>query len=501
MKRNALPDSLCAQVSAVIADTMGLHFPQERWADLQRGLAGAAKEWGFDDIADGARWLLSASLGHPQLEVLAAHLTIGETYFFRDPKMFESLAARVLPGIIDSRRGRNQTLRFWSAGCCTGEEAYSLAILLHQILPDLVDWKVTILGTDINPRFLEKAVAGSYGEWSFRGVRTGLKEVYFTPGGSGRYDVKPEIKEMVRYGSLNLAEEVYPSLATGTNAMDLILCRNVLMYFTAEQVRKVIGNLHQALRDGGWLVASPTESSRELFHQFAPVYFPGVILQQKNELKDRAVRGAPPMFGGDGGRAEKVAGTKPLGETPEAPPRFTDRPRDSATKAREAEPHALAATCYTEGRFADVVHLLLPLANGRAAEPKVYSLLARALANQGHLADALTWCDRWLAAAKLDSAGHYLRAVVLLEQGNREEARRSLQRAIYLHPDFELAHFALGNLARGNNRQVEADRHFRNALQLLARRPAEEPLPEADDLTVGRLTATLTALTSRANAR
>ena len=136
-------------------------------------------------------------------------------------------------------------------------------------------------------------------------------------------------------------------------------------------------------------------------------------------------------------------------------------------------------------------------------EPELpeFSTSARALANQGKLAEALTWCDRWIAAEKLNAAGHYLRAVVLLEQGNPEQARRSLQRAIYLHPDFVLAHFSLGNLARRSGRNGEADKHFANALHLLARLQPDTPLPESDGLTAARLTETITALTSLEHAQ
>jgi chemotaxis protein methyltransferase CheR len=130
-----------------------------------------------------------------------------------------------------------------------------------------------------------------------------------------------------------------------------------------------------------------------------------------------------------------------------------------------------------------------------------FSTLARSLANQGKLAEALTWCDRWIAAEKLNAAGHYLRAVVLLEQGDPEQARRSLQRAIYLHPEFVLAHFALGNLARSGGRNGEADKHFANALHLLARLQPDAPLLESDGLTVDRLIEMITALTSLEPAR
>jgi chemotaxis protein methyltransferase CheR len=507
MRPSALPDSHCSQLSEFIANAMGLNFPRERWCDLRRGLAGAADEFGFDDVAACADWLMSAPLAKTQLQVLAAHLTIGETYFFRDFKTFEALATSALPGLIHSRRGREQRLRIWSAGCCTGEEAYSLAILLRQILPDLADWRVTILATDINARSLRKAAAGSYGEWSFRDAPMGFKERYFNRSGDGSYVVMPEIKEMVTFAHLNLAEDVYPSLATGSNAMDLILCRNVLMYFTPAQTGKVIGKLHHALIEGGWLAVSPSEASQAFFPQFVTLNFPGVILYQKSDAGVCSRQTVPPApFG------EAAEFFTPVFEVPRpwAPPESTFRPPEPTLVPPQEQPapvetrltpYAVARLLYAQGLYGEAVDTLLASGAGTPAEPTAFSLLAHALANQGRLADALAWCDRWITADKLDSAGHYLRAVVLIEHGEPEQARLSLQRAVYLHPNFVLAHFVLGNLARSNGKPGEADKHFDNALQLLARHQAGDLLPEADGLTAGRLTETITALTALENAR
>ena len=200
-----------SQLSEFLASTMGLHFPPERWPDLRRGITEAAMEFGFDNVVACADWLLSAPLTKTQIEVLASHLTIGETYFFRETKTLDVLANRRFPELIRLRRGGEQRLRLWSAACCSGEEAYSLAILLRQVLPDIADWQVTILATDINPRFLQKAVAGAYGEWSFRGTPAGFKERYFNRSEDGRFVVAPEIRQMVAFEYLNLVEDVYPA--------------------------------------------------------------------------------------------------------------------------------------------------------------------------------------------------------------------------------------------------------------------------------------------------
>ncbi len=247
MKPGPVSVARWSQLSEFIAEKMALHFPRERWEDLQRGLASAAQEFGHADAAECIDWLLAAPSTQAQLQVLASHLTIGESYFLRDRPTLEALTGHIVPELIRARRGREQRLRIWSAACCTGEEPYSLAILLHEALPELHDWQVTITATDINPRFLHKAAAGIYGEWSFRDAPPWLKQRYFTPTADGRYAIAPRIKKLVNFAYLNLAQDVYPSLATDTNAMDVIFCRNVLMYFTPAQIRTVIGHLHPLL--------------------------------------------------------------------------------------------------------------------------------------------------------------------------------------------------------------------------------------------------------------
>lgn len=474
-------DARWARWSTFIGRHLGLHFPPERLTDLQRGLAAAAKEFGFADLSECADRLLSAPPTKAQLQVLASHLTVGETYFFRDRALFDVLASRVLPDLIRERRGREQRLRLWSAACCTGEEAYSLAILVHQLLPDLADWRVTILATDINPRFLRKAAAGAYGEWSFRDAPTGLRERYFSHAGGGPHTILPEIRRLVTFGYLNLAEGVYPSLATDTNAMDLILCRNVLMYFGPAQVRKAIDGLHHALVDGGRLVVSPSEASQALFPQFTTQNFPGAILYQKS-----AMCPAPVL--------ERVwVPEPPIMASPPAPP-LARPPADPAQAKASPTPYALASSLYQQGRYGEAADTLTAWAAARTPGSDVCALLARALANQGKLAEAVAWCDRWIAADKLDAAGHYVRAAVLLEQGEHDAARRSLQRVLYLDPDFALAEFALGNLAHSSGQPDEARRHFGAALRLLARQQPDRILLEADGLTAGRLSETITAL-------
>jgi len=495
-------DALLERVSAFVAETMGLHFPRERLRDLQRGLVSASEELGFQDPAACADWLLSRPPTRKQLQVLAGHLTVGETYFLRDRATLDVFADRLLPDLIRARRGGAQRLRIWSAACCSGEEAYSLAILVREALLDTTGWHITILATDINAGFLRKAIAGTYREWSFRGTPPGFKQRYFKRTVDGRYAILPEIRRMVTFEHLNLVEDVYPSLATDSNAMDVIFCRNALMYFSPAQARKVIGNLHHALIEGGWLAVSPSEASQALFTQFATRNFPAAILYQKS--------GTRPRVGDTGAAAGQPTSSVyppavsgfPAGAPAAHPPSTIMAPRPgSATLAMQPSApvrppsYKMAASLYERGLYGEAADLLPELLEQHAPRMETYSLLARALANQGRLTEALTWCDRWIAADKVDASGHYVRGVVLLEQGVQDAARRALQRALYLEPEFVLAHFALGSLARSRGRDEEARKHFANARHLLEGLQPHDILPESDGLTAGRLTETITALT------
>ncbi|TAN09622.1 MAG: chemotaxis protein CheR [Chitinophagaceae bacterium] len=477
-----VPAATWSKLSAHIAQTMGLHFPPQRWEELKRGLAGAARDSGFEDAAKYVDWTLSVPPSTEQIQVLASHLTIGETYFFRDQKTLDALVQTILPELIRSRRGHDQRLRVWSSACSSGEEPYTLAILLHQLLPDLRDWQVSIMATDINPHFLRKATAGSYGEWSFRNAPTWLKQRYFKRTPEGRYAIIPEIRKLVTFAHLNLVENDYLLPTININAMDIIFCRNVLMYFTPSQVDRVIGRLSRALVEGGWLAVGPSETSKALFPRFVSVNFPDAILFRKgNAPVPGAIKELSPRTGSAAPAAHREAETL-----------------QPALAKTQAAPDVLATALrlYQQRHYAEVADTLLATCGDRQTAPAVLSLLTRALANQGRLADALTWCERWIAADKVAPAAHYLHAMVVLEQGDAQRARASLQRTVYLDHDFVLAHFALGNLARRCGKSAEAARHFSNAQHLLRACRADDPLPEADGLTAGRLAETLASLTN-----
>ncbi len=473
-------------LSEFLAQRMGLYFPPERDCDLLRGIKTAAREFGFQDTGACIEWLLSAPLDRNKIKTLACHLTVGETYFFRDPQVFEALKMHILPTLIQSRRQCGKILRFWCAGCATGEEAYSLAILVQRMIPDFRQWQITILGTDINPQALAKAEAGIYGEWSFRNAPNWLKNDYFHQTSKGRYEIISPVREMVTFAYLNLMEEDYPSLTRNTSAMDVIFCRNVLMYFKPVHAAQIVRRHCLSLVNGGWLVISPTEASRIMAEAMEMVNFPGAILYRKNtsgtapsrkepfppwpELLEQAVLERAATVKQPARRAEPAAVGKKTSPSPIEPADYNR-----------------AFSLYKQGRYREATMQALKLLSSRQYKVKAISLLARIHANQGDLAGAREWCVQAIDADRLNPVGHYLMAIVLLEQGQIDGSVQELKRTLYLDPDYVLAYFTLGNLYWQQGRYKEAGKHFENALLLLNARPPEEPLTEAEDMTAGRL--------------
>jgi len=486
---------LLPQFSKFLSLQIGLFFPKERWPDLVRGMEAATSEFGFQDTAMCMQWLLTAPLTQNQIETLAEHLTIGETYFFREEAVFNALRTHILPKLIESRRSNGKHLRIWSAGCSTGEEAYSLAILVQQMIPDFQQWNISILGTDINPHALKKASSGIYSDWSFRTAPSFLlRDKYFRSVHVGRYEITPQIKNMVTFSYLNLAEDTYPSLSNYTGAMDIIFCRNLLMYFEPDLAAKVVGKHYQALVEGGWLIVSPSEISQASFMQFSTRHFPNVILHQKisgnlvSETKTAPQSLADILPENIGLSADPMARSdmdSPSNTSlPETDVPFLMVSGKNADKKLDCEQ---AFLLYSKGSYEKAAQAITALLAIQPNNIEAMTLMVRMLANQGNLALASQWYEQLIATDNLHAVGHYLMATVFLELRQIDNAMRLLKLTLYLDQDFVLAHFALGNLCRQQGLGKEAGKHFNNALLLLGQYSRDEVIPESDGVAAGQL--------------
>jgi chemotaxis protein methyltransferase CheR len=478
-------EDLLLEFSGRLAEQTGLHFPGERIDDLKRGLSRAARQSGFADTESYLWWLLAGPLTRDQIGVLALHLTVGETYFFRDKPCFDFLEEVVLPELIRSRQ-ETRVIRIWCAGCSSGEEAYSIAMLLDRLLPDSDDWTILILATDINPSMLARARDGIYGEWSFRDVPVTIRTSNFSEASKKKWKINERIKHLVTFAYHNLVEDPFPPVVSGTNTMDLILCRNVLMYLSRQGAQTIVSKFSPALTEGGWLVFSPVETSFAADTGLVPVHFQRQTFFRKG---GEAVLLPPPEV-----RATATRGTAlllplcPIAEVPgnaatRSMPGETTGPTISPAPAAEADPSHLTGT----GVCTEAAAVHPGLIRKEPGPDCDIAHLARTYANRGDFDRALFWCKQGIASDPLNPTLHYLHAIIQEELGNVQGGLEALRRTLYLDPDFILAHIALGSSARKNGREREAIRHFANARMLLQKLRDDDPVPESGGLTAGHL--------------
>lgn len=421
----------------------GLHFPPERWTDLERHLRLVAAELGVS-AEDCASTLQKPSLATPVAARWVQELTVGETYFLRDPDFFERLAQAVMIPLIAQRRARQQFhLRLWSAGCCTGEEAYTLAILVRSLLPDAEAWQIRILASDLNSAFLAKARRGSYGKWSFRQVDGRWQARHFERESDGCWRIRQEYRDDVVFLEHNLVETHYPDPGIGLADCDVILCRNVLMYFSPAQAVAALARLRATLSADGVLLLASAEGMLCQWAGLVPDIWPGALcLNRKARTPER--------------------------DASALTPRSTSIP--PAAGHREAvAPMAPSAP-------------LVPVATLRQ-EAASAAATARECANQHRLAEAFGWIEHALALDRLEPGFYWLLASLHIEQAEPERAIAALRKALYLDPDFVMAHYLCGLLSLGRDDPASAIRDLRNCLRLLEPLDHASPLPEADGLT------------------
>jgi len=442
----------------LIANT-GLAYYIDKDEQLAGHLARRMAGLKLPDCASYAQLLQSEGIDGPELDKLIAMLTIGETFFFRHHEAFDALRDVVFPDLIR----RNQTirkLRVWSAGCSIGAEPYSIAILLKRDLGHLLSgWEVSIIATDINRDFLDRARAGSYEDWAFRSVPDEIKGACFSKSGNS-WVIDPQYKECISFQYHNLVRDPCPSLRNRLDSFDLIVCRNVTIYFSQQTVRNLVQELYFSLPDNGWLLVGHAEPNVEIYRSFRAVNLQGAVFYQKtNEEPATAAWTPPPPF-------SFVPQPFALPPAPAAPPA-----RAAAFASRHSPPREREAVAVRAPAF--------------SPSPELASI--QRIADQGDLEKAAQGCEKLLEGEKLNPVAHFYYALVLEQMGRRRETQESLRRAIYLDRSFIVAHYYLGLIHQRLAEPKQAVRCFRNALNLLSGLKADQPIPAADAFTVAEL--------------
>ena len=458
----------------LVALKMGIALSQDRHrrrVRLRRALTDLARDRALPESAL-IRDLLDGPFDEAAASLLAPYVTVGETYFFRERRTLDLFRRDVL-GPMAAERDR-KSLRLWSAGCSTGEEPYTLAMILDETAGlDGLD-EVSVLGTDINERALARAREGVYGRWSLRGLDDEALARYFQPLDGGRYSVRERYRRAVTFLSHNLASTRGLPWPAGTVAG--IFCRNVLIYFDGPLRERLLDFFHRFLAPGGWLIVAPCETSALVASRFRAHHADGVTLYRKG-------------------------GPEPLSRTAFFDVAFGESlvaaaPEEGATallesSLRQEEPQG--------GEILPVDALFQePLSAFESSEAPVVAdddglRQARQAADGGRLDEALILCLARLDQDRTDPEAFFLLSMIHQEQGEAEKALGALRRVLFLAPDFLGAHYALAMIELGRGRKDQARRHFRNALSLLERMAPEEPVAGGGGMTAAEFRALLEA--------
>ena len=512
------------QLSALLLERAGLRIAPDGYHGLRLALKERMPALGIADADEYVRRLRERQ-GEHELRALLPLVTVTHTEFFRDPRQFRALEKRVIPEALARARRDGRQLRIWSAGCATGEEAYSLAILLDEVgaSPDEAD----LWATDLNQAAIESARAGIYPLRRMGPISPERVRRYFRPVEDG-YQVIPSLRDRVRFEGHNLAAPVFAKVEAGT--YDIILCRNVIIYFDLPTIRALMDRFHAALRPGAFLVLGYSESLFRVYDRFEMVEVEGAFLYRRPRTDRAAVLGGTfgrplqgvslrgVMEGADRRTPESAARLRVTGEFPVIVPARTSpitpplgipaasgRPRPqntgeipdpgpvqgeressppvSVTRRAPAERLADAARMVQEGRFEESVRTLNAI---RSEEPddiaasltlgNVYSVMGRAEAAQQVFSDVVN-------REPLCVEVRVYAAMALMQVNQYAQARAEISKALFLEPTLALAHYLSAQISERLGDRDGARRAYRNAVTQLrfAQRPLAGYYPDLPD--------------------
>jgi chemotaxis protein methyltransferase CheR len=461
---------------ALLRARLGLRFEDGQRETLSATLIRRARASGQPP----ASYLAGLESEDAQLEVraLAQELTVGETYFFRNAEHLRALAEAALPalGLAESTR---RPLRILSAGCASGEEPYSLAILAREEL-DRAGLPIAIHAVDINPAALERAARARYSAWALRETPPDLRARYFRSDGRDLV-LDRDVRAQVTFEERNLAEEDEAFWRSG--AFDVVFCRNVLMYLATDVAQAAVARIARSLVPGGFLFLGYAETLRGLSRDFHLQHTHGGFYYQR---RDGALEAPPPLV-----EPAMSAPAHPARALPAAPPdlswietirraserieSLTATPRAGSALAGVARQHfdvSRAVELLRNERFDDARASLAELPPAATRDPDVLLLRAVLLTHGGDLAAAEALCREVLALEDLSAGAHYLTALCRENAGDRADAAEHHRIAAYLDPGFSLPRLHLGLLARRAGDHTAARHELAEALPLLEREDA-----------------------------
>lgn len=476
-----------ATIHRFLTERLGIVIHSHQEEKLKSHIIETCKEHGFQTCASYVKTLLESNTHSAIVENLIDAVTVDESYFFRDEKQMGFLKNYYLPKIINIRRKQGlRTLRVWSAGCSNGQEIYSIAIMLNELLSDFSQWNLHLLATDLNIRSVARARKGKYGKLSFRGMDEKLIEKYFVKDGH-YFQLDPLIKRTVTFNYLNLTDDAYPSLMTETCGLDLILCRNVFIYFDADLIRKVLHRFSYCLLPGGCLLLGPSDIFHEKVpelhkHQHSDVFFYERPLEDGSyrSHQDRQPAKEQPK------PAPKVTPT-PAQPTPPAKPIAEPATKPTATNSEKKVRFEQLQNCLKNEQWQTLLNESEQALQANPDNSDLFLYKAKALANLGQLEAAEEACDKSIELNKLNEKPYLLKALIAMENDQADIAQQCLEKSLFLNPEYIEARYQLGLLWLRQGNDKKGLHALQVALKKLEKADLDLAVDNAPGSTLGQL--------------
>ncbi len=518
-----IPHAVLDRLKAAIAERFGIYIRPQDDAPFSKKIHSRVQTLKLSTYESYCDLLTSATdMSQSEWRELIRQITIAETYFMRDKGHIYLLQNNILPELIKAQQ-ESKSLRIWSAGCSTGEEAYSIAILLQEIIPDIQNWRLQIIGSDLNPEVVQKARQAVYSEWSLRSLTDKQKSLYFTRQGSS-WRLNENLRKMVTFYSNNLVDDDFGRTSADFREFDLILCRNVFIYFEPQAIKKVLHRFQVALKNNCYLITGHMELHGQKLQGLKVNVFPDAVVYQKDptsvfstnsygsdtytspSFRDYADNKANPP---QPNYANTYTSANPLSNahlrsnsatTPPAPEltnftwetyrhashNFTDRithstqSHDLSEIKTDWDRLAAAESAISIAAYREALQYLEQIQERRFHLLKIHQLSALIYANLGDLKSAYHHCEEVIKLDPNSPRIYYLMAHIADEMGKYDQVKQLLKKAIYLDLYFVAAYLALGDIYGRESDRDRALRMYRSTIDILKALPPNEIVPETD---------------------
>lgn len=468
------------QVIHLIKQRFGIIIHSHQLKELHKILENAFEKFSISP-ENYLRALAESPESTPLLDDLLAKITIGETYFFRDKHQMELLQESILPSIITKKQqSHDLSLRIWSAGCASGEEIYTIAMMLVDLLPDIHEWKLHLLGTDINTTVLKKALKAHYHEWSMRSISAYFKKQYFIKE-NNEYILSEKIHTMVDFAYLNLNDDTYPSIFNGTNAQDLILCRNVLIYFDENHIKHLMKRLSASLVEDGYLLLGASDPM--ITKNLDLTLLKSSLYKHKKITKKETFKIEPKQM-----LKPILPSSKPLIADHKLPLSKISYPILNKIQHDTTEP--IITSLVNEGRWKEALQAIDNTSHEKN-NTFILNMKATVLANLGNLQEAIKLCETSIKVNPINIQTHFILAMALVELDQIESAEIELRKVIFLDKKFIEAHFQLGLLLLRIKKYDLGIKSLKNALMIAKSVDQAQLVSGFHELNYGRLTEIL----------